>query len=139
MTDKLSLLGSANTVYPNSPEDAVLEPISNQFTDNDYKVDLDCQEFTCLCPKTGQPDFAKIFISYIPDKYLIESKSLKLYLFSYRNQGIFHEFVINKIAKDLFMVLQPKSLKVTGNFMPRGGISINPQVLLGDRVLYDRL
>ena len=139
MTDKLSLLGSGNTIYPTNPEDAILEAISNQFPDNDYLVNLDCHEFTCLCPKTGQPDFAKIFISYIPDQHLVESKSLKLYLFSYRNHGIFHEFVINKITRDLANLLKPKFIKVTGNFMPRGGISINPQVTLGDSVLYGKL
>ena len=139
MTDKLSLLGSGNTIYPTNPEDAILEAISNQFPDSDYLVNLDCHEFTCLCPKTGQPDFAKIFISYIPDQLLIESKSLKLYLFSYRNHGIFHEFVINKITRDLANLLKPKFIKVTGNFMPRGGISINPQVTLGDSVLYGKL
>ena len=91
--------------------------------------------FTCLCPKTSQPDFASIEISYIPDKHLVESKALKLYLFSYRNEGIFHEFVTNKIAHDLQELLKAKVLIVKGKFMPRGGIAINPLILLGDKDL----
>ena len=137
--DNLTLLGAGQTVYPTSPEDARLEAIPNQWRDNDYIVNLDCLEFTCLCPKTGQPDFAQIFISYVPRESLIESKALKLYLFSYRNHGIFHEFVINKIARDLNNAIQAKYLKVVGKFMPRGGISINPVVQLGDKGLYEGL
>lgn len=137
--DNLTLLGAGQTVYPTSPEDARLEAIPNQWRDHDYIVNLDCLEFTCLCPKTGQPDFAQIFISYVPGESLIESKALKLYLFSYRNHGIFHEFVINKIARDLNNAIQAKYLKVIGKFMPRGGISINPVVQLGDKGLYEGL
>ena len=96
--ENLSLLGNTETKYPESPEEAKLESIPNLWTNNDYVVNLDCHEFTCLCPKTSQPDFASLEISYIPDQLLVESKALKLYLFSYRNQGIFHEFVTNKIA-----------------------------------------
>lgn len=137
--DNLTLLGAGQTVYPTNPEDARLEAIPNQWQDNDYIVNLDCLEFTCLCPKTGQPDFAQIFISYIPGESLIESKALKLYLFSYRNHGIFHEFVINKIARDLNNVIQAKYMRVVGKFMPRGGISINPVVQLGDISLFEGL
>ncbi len=137
--DNLTLLGAGATVYPTNPEDARLEAIPNQWQDNDYIVNLDCLEFTCLCPKTGQPDFAQIFISYVPGESLIESKALKLYLFSYRNHGIFHEFVINKIARDLNNAIQAKYIKVVGKFMPRGGISINPVVQLGDKKLYGSL
>ena len=133
--ENLSLLGSNSTKYPNSPEEAKLEVIPNKWTNNDYLVNLDCHEFTCLCPKTQQPDFAKIYIKYIPKEFLVESKSLKLYLFSFRNTGIFHEFVINKIAKDLFEIMQPKFLQVTGDFLARGGISIRPVVELGDKDL----
>ncbi len=128
--EELSLLGAQQTEYPQSPEAAKLEVIPNQWQGNDYTVNLDCHEFTCLCPKTGQPDFAQIHIEYIPGELLVESKALKLYLFSYRNTGIFHEFVINKIAKDLFDAMQPKYLKVSGDFMPRGGIAIKPVVEL---------
>ena len=133
--EKLSLLGDAETQYPSSPEEAKLEAIPNLCKANDYIINLDCHEFTCLCPKTAQPDFAKIYISYIPDEFIVESKSLKLYLFSYRNTGIFHEFVINKIANDLQSLLKTKVLKVVGDFMPRGGIAIKPVVVLGDKEL----
>lgn len=134
-TKNLSLLGSAETVYPSSPEEAILEAIPNMWQKNDYSINLDCHEFTCLCPKTAQPDFAKIYISYLPGESLVESKSLKLYLFAYRNHGIFHEFVINKIAEDLYNTIKPKYLKVLGDFMPRGGIAIRPIVELGDLTL----
>ena len=130
-TENLTLLGSNSTEYPSSPDEAKLEIIPNSFTGHDYVINLDCHEFTCVCPKTAQPDFASIEISYIPGESLIESKALKLYLFSFRNEGIFHEFVINKIATDLQSVLNAKYLKVKGNFMPRGGIAINPVVELG--------
>lgn len=139
-TEKLSLLGSGHTDYPNNPADAELEVIPNLVQselgqDQDYLVSLDCHEFTCVCPKTGQPDFAELEIQYVPDKLLVESKALKIYLFSYRNHGIFHEFVINKIAKDLFDAMQPKYIRVVGNFSPRGGIAIIPKVELGDKTL----
>lgn len=133
--ENLSLLGNTETEYPKSPEEAKLEVIPNLWTENDYVVNLDCHEFTCLCPKTAQPDFAQIEIAYVPKDFLVESKALKLYLFSYRNQGIFHEFVTNKIGNDLQELLQAKVLIVKGKFMPRGGIAIKPLVILGDRAL----
>ena len=89
-------------------------------------VTFDCPEFTSLCPITGQPDFAKITINYIPNVKMVESKSLKLYLFSFRNQGDFHEDCINIIMKDLVKLMEPKYLEVKGIFTPRGGISIYP-------------
>ena len=89
-------------------------------------VTFNCPEFTSLCPKTGQPDFASITINYIPDGFLVESKSLKLYLFSFRNHGDFHEDCVNIIMKDLVRLLEPKYLEVEGIFTPRGGISIYP-------------
>ena len=138
-SDNLTLLGSSTTDYPTSPEDAKLEVIPNQWNDHDYVVNLDCTEFTCLCPKTGQPDFATIEINYIPGESLIESKALKLYLFAFRNEGIFHEFVVNKIARDLNTAMSPKYLKVQAKFMVRGGISINPSIELGDLDLGKRL
>ena len=138
-TQDLSLLGAGETKYPQSPEEAVLEAIPNMWLENDYLVQLDCHEFTCLCPKTGQPDFARIYIKYIPGETLVESKALKLYLFSYRNHGIFHEFVINKIADDLQKVLKAKYIQVLGDFMPRGGIAIKPLVELGDRELFKKV
>jgi len=136
---ELSLLGASQINYPQKPEDAKLEAIPNQWPQNDYLINIDCHEFTCLCPKTGQPDFAKVYISYIPKNHLIESKALKLYLFSFRNHGIFHEFVINKIATDLKNAIDPKFIQVFGDFMPRGGIAIRPVVQLGDRDLYKSL
>ena len=89
-------------------------------------VTFNCPEFTSLCPKTGQPDFAEIKINYIPEQFLVESKSLKLYLFSFRNHGDFHEDCVNIIMKDLVKLLDPKYLEVEGIFMPRGGISLYP-------------
>lgn len=135
----LTLLGNSHNNYPQDPDEAKLETIANQWIDNDYLVNLDCPEFTCVCPKTGQPDFARIYISYIPDARLIESKALKLYLFAYRNHGIFHEYVVNKIARDLQNVLNAKYLRVFGDFSARGGISIKPCVELGDRELGRKL
>ena len=133
--ESLNLLGNNQTRYPSSPEEADLEIIPNLWQESDYVIDLDCHEFTCLCPKTSQPDFANLTIRYIPRKFLIESKALKLYLFAYRNTGIFHEFVVNKIANDLQKKLEAKVLIVSGDFMPRGGIAIKPKVVLGDRLL----
>lgn len=135
----LTLLGNSHTDYPQDPDEAKLETITNQWTEHDYLIELDCPEFTCLCPKTGQPDFARIYISYVPAAQLIESKALKLYLFAYRNYGIFHEYVVNKIARDLQSALNAKYLRVYGDFSARGGISIKPSVELGDRKLGQEL
>ena len=107
-----------------SPE--VLEAFENKHPQNDYWVRFNCPEFTSVCPITGQPDFAEIRISYIPDKRMVESKSLKLYLFSFRNHGAFHEDCVNMIMKDLIALMDPKYIEVTGFFLPRGGISIHP-------------
>ena len=104
----------------------VLETFDNRHSGNDYWVKLNCPEFTSLCPITGQPDFAAIYISYIPDVKMVESKSLKLYLFSFRNYGGFHEDCINIIMKDLIVLMEPRYIEVWGKFMPRGGISIDP-------------
>ena len=104
----------------------VLETFENKHPDNDYWVQFNCPEFTSLCPITGQPDFAEIKILYIPGRRMVESKSLKLYLFSFRNHGDFHEDCVNIIMKDLVKLMDPKYLEVTGWFMPRGGISIYP-------------
>ena len=107
-----------------SPE--VLEAFENKHPQNDYWVRFNCPEFTSVCPITGQPDFAEIRISYIPDMRMVESKSLKLYLFSFRNHGAFHEDCVNMIMKDLIALMDPKYIEVTGFFLPRGGISIHP-------------
>ena len=109
----------------------VLETFENKHPDNDYWVRFNCPEFTSVCPITGQPDFAEIRISYIPDKRMVESKSLKLYLFSFRNHGDFHEDCVNIIMKDLVRLMDPKYLEVRGIFTPRGGISIWPYANYG--------
>lgn len=122
----VSLLGNKNTHYQYNYDPSVLETFINKHQDNDYMVTFTCPEFTSLCPKTGQPDFAEIIINYIPDKRMVESKSLKLYLFSFRNHGDFHEDCTNIIMKDLIELMDPKYIEVKGNFLPRGGISILP-------------
>ena len=99
-----------------------LETFKNSHPDRDYEVEMECPEFTCLCPKTGQPDFAEIEIRYIPNKLCVELKSLKLYLWSYRNEGAFHEKVINNILDDLVEVSSPRWMEVIGAFNVRGGI-----------------
>jgi 7-cyano-7-deazaguanine reductase len=99
-----------------------LETFKNSHPDRDYEVGMECSEFTCLCPKTGQPDFAEIEIRYIPNKLCVELKSLKLYLWSYRNEGVFHEKVINNILDDLVEVSNPRWMEVIGAFNVRGGI-----------------
>ena len=104
----------------------MLETFKNKHPEHDYLVTFNCPEFTSLCPKTGQPDFAKIIINYIPDEDMVESKSLKLYLFSFRNHGDFHEDCVNIIMKDLVRLMRPRYLEVIGLFTPRGGISIYP-------------
>ncbi|NCC99306.1 MAG: NADPH-dependent 7-cyano-7-deazaguanine reductase QueF [Bacteroidia bacterium] len=126
MDDKLSLLGNNNTVYPKEYAPEVLETFVNKHSENDYFVKFNCPEFTSLCPITGQPDFASIYINYIPAEKMVESKSLKIYLFSYRNHGDFHENCVNTIMKDLIKLMSPKYIEVWGKFTPRGGISIDP-------------
>ena len=125
-TESLSLLGNKNVQYANDYAPGVLETFPNKHHENDYFVKFNCPEFTSLCPITGQPDFATIYISYIPDKLMVESKSLKLYLFSFRNHGDFHEDCVNIIMKDLIALMQPKYIEVWGKFLPRGGLSIDP-------------
>ena len=125
-TQGVTLLGNQGTKYPDNYAPEVLETFINKHQDNDYMVTFTCPEFTSLCPKTGQPDFAEIIINYIPDKRMVESKSLKLYLFSFRNHGDFHEDCTNIIMKDLIKLMDPKYIEVKGNFLPRGGISILP-------------
>ena len=125
-TEGLSLLGNKKTVYRDDYAPEVLETFINKHPDNDYMVTFNCPEFTSLCPITGQPDFAEIKINYIPDMKMVESKSLKLYLFSFRNRGDFHEDCVNIIMKDLVKLMDPIYLEVKGIFTPRGGISIHP-------------
>ena len=99
-----------------------LETFPNPNPDRDYQIAFECPEFTCLCPKTGQPDFATIRIEYVPDQLCVELKSLKLYLWSYRDEGAFHEAVTNRILDDLLAALKPRRLTVVGDFKVRGGI-----------------
>jgi 7-cyano-7-deazaguanine reductase len=124
----ISLLGNQNTKYPTDYAPEVLETFVNKHPDNDYVVSFDAYEFSSLCPKTHQPDFAKVIVSYIPNEKMVESKSLKLYFFSFRNHGDFHEDCMNIVMKDLIKVMDPKYIEVKGIFSPRGGISIYPFV-----------
>ena len=100
-----------------------LETFPNQFPNREYEIEITCPEFTAVCPKTGQPDFATILITYVPGSSIVELKSLKLYLFEYRNRGIFYEHSINTILDDLVKACSPRSMTVVGQFTPRGGIS----------------
>lgn len=122
---EVNLLGNKNIKYNFDYNPDILERVNNKHH-NDYFVKFNCPEFTSLCPITGQPDFACVYISYIPSNYLVESKSLKLYLFSFRNHGDFHEDCMNIIMKDLIKLLEPKYIEVWGKFTPRGGLSIDP-------------
>ncbi len=99
-----------------------LDVFSNPYPRRDYDIRFECPEFTCLCPKTGQPDFATVRIRYIPDRLCVELKSLKLYLWSYRDEGAFHEAVTNKILDDIVKAVQPRWIEVEGDFYVRGGI-----------------
>ena len=128
--ENLQLLGQKSQ-YPTDYDPSVLETFENLHPDNDYWVQFNCPEFTTLCPITGQPDFAELKILYIPDKRMVESKSLKLYLFSFRNHGDFHEDCVNTIMKDLIRLMDPRYIEVIGLFVPRGGISIYPYANYG--------
>jgi 7-cyano-7-deazaguanine reductase len=108
-------------LMPSSPSKR-LETFSNPAPERDYEIAFDCPEFTCVCPLTGQPDFARFRIRYVPDKKCVELKSLKLYLWSYRNEGAFHEAVTNRILGDLVSALEPRRITVEGDFFVRGGI-----------------
>ena len=129
----LSLLGNQEVRYGFDYDPNVLETFENKHPGNDYFVKFNCPEFTSLCPITGQPDFATIYISYVPYRNMVESKSLKLYLFSFRNHGGFHEDCANIIMKDLIKLMDPKYIEVWGKFTPRGGISIDPYCNYGKK------
>ncbi|MEO5341369.1 MAG: preQ(1) synthase [Magnetococcus sp. MYC-9] len=101
----------------------ILESFANPNPERDYRIEMRCPEFTCLCPKTGQPDFAEMVIRYVPDRLCLELKSLKLYLWSFRDKGAFHEAVTNQILDDLVAVVAPRFMEVTGRFLVRGGIT----------------
>ena len=141
----ISLLGNQNVKYPDQYAPEILETFLNKHPGNDYFVKFNCPEFTSLCPITGQPDFATIYISYVPGERMVESKSLKLYLYSFRNHGDFHEDCMNIIMKDLIRLMDPKYIEVWGKFTPRGGISIVPYCNYGkagtlwEQVAFQRL
>ncbi len=128
----VSLLGNTGVKYPTEYSPEILETFVNKHPEREYLVTFICPEFTSLCPKTGQPDFAKIIINYIPHERMVESKSLKLYLFSFRNHGDFHEDCVNIILNDLKELMNPLYIEVKGIFTPRGGISIYPFANWGD-------
>lgn len=120
---RLTQLGR-KVALPRSPDHATIETFPNRHPDRDYTIRFDCPEFTSLCPITGQPDFGRIVIEYVPDRRCIESKSLKLYLGSFRNEGSFAEALTNRIRDDLSAACKPRRLTVTADFTPRGGIGI---------------
>src|SRR5690625_4910787 len=124
LEDSLTQLGR-NSAPANSPDEASLERVPNPHADTDYVARFTAPEFTSLCPVTGQPDFAHLVIDYVPDEWLIESKSLKLFLTSFRNHGAFHEDCTVNIGKRLVSCLQPRWLRIGGYWYPRGGIPID--------------
>jgi 7-cyano-7-deazaguanine reductase len=125
---KLTLLKSSKTSFPDSPDKAALEVFENLYSERDYEITFDCPEFTSLCPVTGQPDFGDISIKYIPDTLCVESKSLKLFLFSFRNFNTFHEEAVNMVCDKIYEACAPRWLEVYGKFRPRGGIALNVKV-----------
>ena len=129
----LTLLKQNEHHYPQSPEEASLETFKNLYADRDYIIEFDCPEFTSLCPVTGQPDFGHITVRYTPDKLCVESKSLKLYLFSFRSCNTFHEEAVNRILSDLTAACKPRWMEVIGDFMPRGGIAIKVRASEGKK------
>ena len=134
----MKVLGKTVSV-PMEYDPSLLDTFDNKHPGRDYWVTFTAPEFTTLCPKTGQPDFATITVRNIPAKKLVESKSLKLYFFGFRNHGDFHEDVVNVIYDDLVKLLQPKYMEVYGKFAPRGGISIDPFVNGGRGAKYKAL
>jgi 7-cyano-7-deazaguanine reductase len=133
MTDEkklsgLTLLKKGETRYPTSPDEARLETFENANRQRNYWIQFKTSEFTSLCPITGQPDFATITIDYIPETLCVESKSLKLYLFAFRQVGTFYEEIVNRIYSDLFEQLKPRRLVVNGDFTARGGITSSVKI-----------
>lgn len=120
----LTLLGNSEAAFPASPGQATLETFQNTYPSRDYVIQIECPEFTSLCPVTGQPDFAEVFIDYVAGERCIETKSLKLYLSSFRNVHSFNEEVVNRILTDLVKACQPRWMKVLGKFAARGGLAL---------------
>lgn len=129
---KLTLLQQNHKKYPTVPSGDILEVFPNQYPHREYLITFDCPEFTSVCPVTGQPDFGKIVIEYVPADFCIESKSLKLYLGAYRNEGSFAEQIVNRVLEDGVAACQPHSMLVTGNFTARGGIAIKVEAAYND-------
>ncbi len=123
-SEQLTILGG-KTKIPQSPDEAVLEKIPNPHSNVDYAIRFTCHEFTSLCPKTGQPDFAHLVIDYVPRNHIVESKALKLYLCSFRNHGAFHEDCTIGIAKKIIDTIEPAWLRIAGYWYPRGGMPID--------------
>jgi len=130
----LTLLKGSENKYPTTPAEAKLEAFDNIYRDRDYVITFDCPEYTSLCPVTNQPDFGHIVIRYVPDKKCIESKSLKLFLFSFRNHNTFHEESVNSILDALVKACSPRKAEVVGKFRPRGGIAINVKATYGGKI-----
>ena len=129
----ITLLGNQKTKYPDDYAPQMLETFINKHQDNDYFVKFNCPEFTSLCPITGQPDFATIYISYIPDVRMVESKSLKLYLYSFRNHGDFHEDCVNIIMKDLIKLMDPSTLRCGASLLPEGAFPLTRTATMAER------
>lgn len=128
----MQILNEKHSIRPENPRATMstqpsrhLETFDNPVKTRDYRIHMEIPEFTCLCPKTGQPDFARLTLDYIPDKKCVELKSLKLYIWSYRDQGAFHEAVTNQILDDLVTAMKPRFIRLTANFYVRGGIFTN--------------
>ena len=130
----LTLLSASERRYPTSPGEAKLECFDNLYADRDYVIEFDCPEFTSLCPVTGQPDFGHLVLRYVPDKTCIESKSLKLYLFSFRTARTFHEEVVNTFLDAVVAACAPRRAEVIGEFRPRGGIAIKVKATYGEPI-----
>ena len=122
--NQVDALGNKSNI-PNYPDKNVLEKVNNPKTNLDYSIRLTCPEFTSICPVTSQPDFAYIILDYVPNKFIVESKSFKLYLLGYRNHGAFHEDCTISLAQDIIDLLSPKWLRIAGYWYPRGGIPID--------------
>ena len=120
----LTLLGNTQAAFPKTPQQRTLEAFPNPKPQRDYSIRLDCPDFTSLCPVTGQPDFAQIIVEYVPGDRCLETKSLKLYLASYRNVHAFNEAVINRILDDLVQACHPRRMRLEGRFVARGGLAL---------------
>jgi 7-cyano-7-deazaguanine reductase len=132
--ERLTLLKASEQRYPKAPGESELETFDNLYSDRDYVIEFDCPEYTSLCPVTGQPDFGHIIIRYVPDKRCVESKSLKLFLYSFRNASTFHEESANKILDAVVNACSPRKAEVIGHFRPRGGIAINVKATYGEKI-----